>query len=560
MATYRLGSLRLDTQHNLLLREGAPVPLGRRAIALLRTLIEQPGALVSKDALIEAAWSGRLVEESNLPVQIAALRRVLGEAPGGDRWIETMPGRGYRFIGPIVTEMEQGAMAAPPQVDTAREPAPTPRADAERRQITAMSCELIGMSGGADGVGLEDLRDVVAAFQRCVSETVDRHDGFVVSRLGNAALGLFGYPAAHEYDAERAVRAGLELCAAVRTLTPDADLPMRCRVGIATGMAIIGGLSGDGALQHREVIGDAPNLAGRLQLSIQPDIVAIEPATRRLIGNLFDCRDLGTIDTTRGTEPLHIWQVLEGSAIANRFEALRGLALSPLVGRDEEIDVLLRRWATAKAGDGHVVLVSGEPGLGKSRLAAALEERLCAEPHTRLRYQCSPYHRDSVLHPFVVQLGRAARIAPEDPAETQLEKLEAILAPARIAETAPLFASLLSIPTGERYPPLALSAAQQRRLTLAALLDQLEALARQKPVLMLFEDAHWADATSLEVLDLTVERVRALPVLALITFRPEYEAPWTGLSHVTSIALDRLAPAEVETLAERVAARPLPPR
>jgi predicted ATPase len=205
------------------------------------------------------------------------------------------------------------------------------------------------------------------------------------------------------------------------------------------------------------------------------------------------------------------------------------------------------------------VLVSGEPGLGKSRLAAALEERLCAQPHTRLRYQCSPYHRDSVLHPFVVQLTRAARLAPEDPPDVQLEKLEAILAPAHIAETASLFASLLSIPTGERYPPLALSAAQQRRLTLAALLDQLEALARQKPVLMLFEDVHWADATSLEVLDLTVERVRALPVLMLITFRPEYEAPWTGLSHVTSIALDRFAPAEVETLAGHVAGRPLPP-
>jgi DNA-binding winged helix-turn-helix (wHTH) protein/predicted ATPase len=559
MPTYKLGPLCLDTQHNLLLREGAPLPLGRRAIALLRTLIERPGAILSKDTLIEAAWSGRLVEQSNLPVQIAALRRVLGGVPGGDRWIETMPGRGYRFIGPIVTEMEQGAMAVPPQVDTAPEPAATPRAEAERRQITAMSCELIGISAGADGVGLEDLREVVAAFQCCVSEMVDRHDGFVVNRLGNIALVLFGYPAAHEYDAERAVRAGLELCAAVRTLRPDADLLMRCRVGIATGMAIIGDLSRDGALQHREVIGDAPSLAGRLQLSIKPDIVAVEPATRRLIGNLFDCRDLGTIDMTRGTEPLRIWQVLEDSVIANRFEALRGLALSPLIGRDEEIDVLLCRWASAKASDGHVVLLSGEPGLGKSRLAEALEERLSAEPHTRLRYQCSPYHRDSVLHPFVVQLGRAARLAPEDPAETQLDKLEAILEPSRIAETAPLFASLLSIPTADRYPPLALSAAQQRRLTLAALLDQLEALARQKPVLMLFEDAHWADATSLEVLDLAVERLRALPVLALFTFRPEYEAPWTGLSHVTSIALDRLAPAEIETLAEHVAGRPLPP-
>jgi len=237
------------------------------------------------------ALSGRLVEESNLPVQIAALRRVLGEAPGGDRWIETMPGRGYRFIGPIITETDNGAVAVPP----GPEPTPTPRPEAERRQITAMACGLIGISGRADGAGLEDVRDVVGAFQRCVSEVVDRHDGFVVNRLGNAALALFGYPGAHEYDAEQAVRAALELCAAVRTLRPGADLPARCRVGIATGMAIIGDASGDDALPNFEIIGDAPNLAGRLQLSVQPDIVAIEPATRRLIGNLFDCRDLGTI-------------------------------------------------------------------------------------------------------------------------------------------------------------------------------------------------------------------------------------------------------------------------
>jgi predicted ATPase len=273
---------------------------------------------------------------------------------------------------------------------------------------------------------------------------------------------------------------------------------------------------------------------------------------------LFRLTDLGRQTAKGFAEPIEAF-ALEGTAITeSRFEAARR-GLTDLVGRVPENTLLRDRLREAWAGAGQIVLLSGEAGIGKSRLAAQLAAEVASEPHTRLLYQCSPYHRDSVLHPFVVQLGRAARLAAEDTPKTQLDKLEAILATARIAETAPLFASLLSIPTGDRYPPLALSPAQQRRLTLAALLDQLEALARQKPVLMLFEDAHWADATSLEVLDLTVERVRALPVLVLITFRPEYEAPWTGLSHVTNIALDRLAPAEVETLAEHVAGRPLPP-
>jgi predicted ATPase len=273
---------------------------------------------------------------------------------------------------------------------------------------------------------------------------------------------------------------------------------------------------------------------------------------------LFRLRDLGRQTVKGFAEPVEAFAVEGVTAVESRFEAAHR-ELTDLVGRAAESALLRGRLRAAWAGAGQIVLLSGEAGIGKSRLGAQLAAEIANEPHTRLRYQCSRYHRDSVLHPFVVQLGRAAHLAPEDPPETQLDKLEAILAPSPIAETAPLFASLLSIPTGDRYPPLALSAAQQRRLTLAALLDQLEEFALQKPVLMLFEDIHWADATSLEVLDLTVERVRALPVLVLITFRPEYEASWTGLSHVTSITLDRLAPAEVEILVERVVGRPLPP-
>jgi class 3 adenylate cyclase/predicted ATPase len=541
MPIHALGPYRLDTQAHLLLRDSVPVPLGRRAIALLRTLVERPGALVSKDELLEAAWPGRAVEESNLPVQIAALRRVLGDAPGGDGWIETMPGRGYRFIGPVLTEPEIAVLSLPPRIDPAQIPAPTLHDDAERRQITAMSCELVGVTAGADGVGLEDVREAIGAFQRCVAETINRHDGFVVSRLGTTELVLFGYPAAHEHDAEQAVRAALELCAAVRTLRPGADAPMRCRVGIATGMAIIGNLSRGGALQDREIVGEVPNRAARLQLLAPPDIAAIDPATRHLIGNLFDCRDLGTIDTTNGAEPLRIWQVLGQSAVASRFEALRGSELTPLIGRDEEIDLLLRRWARAKAGNGQVVLVSGEPGIGKSRLAAAFADRLQAEPHLRLRYFCSPYHQDSALYPFIDHLSRAAGFTRDDPPEARLEKLETLLV--RVIppdEDVALLADLLSLPTSDRYRLPDLSPQRKKERTLEALIRQLEGLARRQPVVMVFEDAPWIDPTSRELLDLTVERVRSLPVLLIVTFRPEFLPPWTGQPQVTLLALNRL--------------------
>src|SRR6516165_1695385 len=240
MATIHLGPFRLDPQNELLFRGTEPAALGRRAVALLRELVRHPGQLVSKDALIEAAWPGQSVEESNLTVQIAALRRVLGEAPGGAGWIETMPRRGYRFIGPVVTEVQKGVIEAPFQVEVAPNLAPTSHHDAERRQISALSCELIGIAGRTDGTDLEDQREAVGVFRNCVSEMAGRHEGFFYRHHGKNVLVLFGYPAAHEHDGEQAVRAGLELCAAVRALRPNADPPMRCRVGIATGMVIIG--------------------------------------------------------------------------------------------------------------------------------------------------------------------------------------------------------------------------------------------------------------------------------------------------------------------------------
>jgi class 3 adenylate cyclase len=431
-------------------------------------------------------------------------------------------------------------------------------ADAERRQLTVMFCDLVGSTALSARFDPEELREEIRAYQNAVSGVVARYDGFVAKFIGDGVLAYFGYPRAHEDDAERAVRAGLEIAAAVSSLETRGTERLAVRIGIATGLVVVGDLVGEGSAQEQAAIGETPNLAARLQALAQPAQIVVAGATRRLLGDLFRLTDLGRQIAKDFAEPVEAFVVEAVAVTESRFEAVRR-RITDLVGRAAESALLRNRLCEAWAGAGQIVLLSGEAGIGKSRLGAQLAAEVADKPHTRLRYQCSPYHRDSVLHPFAAQLGRAARLASDDPAETQLDKLEAILAPARIAETAPLFASLLSIPTGDRYPPLALSAAQQRRLTLAALLDRLEALAREKPVLMLFEDVHWADATSLEVLDLTVERVRALPVLALFTFRPEYEAPWTGLSHVTSIAVDRLAPAEVETLAERVAGRPLPP-
>jgi class 3 adenylate cyclase len=471
MTIHALGPFRLDTQNEVLFRGGEPVTLGGRAIALLRALVERRGALVSKDALIEAAWPGQAVEDSNLTVQIAALRRVLGEAPGADHWITTIPRRGYRFVGPAAAEVDSGAAGSPPQADGVRDLAPTPHGDAERRQITVMSCDLVGVATVTNPMGLDDLHEAIGAFRRCVAETVDRHNGFVVSRLGNSEVVLFGYPAAHEHDAERAVRAGLELCAAVRALSLADGASVRCRVGIATGTTIIGDHRGGGAFREYEIVGDAPNQAGRLQQLAQADIVVIESATLQLIGNLFDCRDLGTIDPTGHSEPMRIWQVLGESIVASRFEALRGSALTRLIGRDEEVDLLSRRWERARAGNGQVVLVSGEPGVGKSRIIAALAEQLHAEPHLRLRYSCSPYHQDSALFPIIDRLRRASGFAADDPPASRMEKFKVMLAQAFAPdEHVALLADLLSLPAAARYPLPNLSPQRKKERTLEALI------------------------------------------------------------------------------------------
>jgi class 3 adenylate cyclase/predicted ATPase len=425
---------------------------------------------------------------------------------------------------------------------------PKPHDVAERRQLTVLFCDLVGSTALAARLDPEDLREIISAYHRCVADAVGRFGGFVAKYMGDGVLVYFGYPQAHEDDVEQAVLAGLALVDGVGLL--QAPEPLRVRVGIDTGEVVVGDLitSGDG--QERGVVGETPNLAARLQALAEPGTVVIGPQTRRLLGGLFECRDLGAIEVKGFPEPVHAYQTVGVSAIESRFEALHGAMLTPLVGREEEIGLLQRQWHRAKGGEGRVVLLSGEPGIGKSRLAAALDERIENEPHTRMRYFCSPQRQDSALHPFIAWLERAAGFEHAETPEVKLDKL-AVLAPAYPGDGA-LLAELLSLPTEGRFPPLQFTPQRKKEKTFEALLRQLEGLARRRPVLMLFEDVHWIDPSSRELLDLLVERVPRLPILLLVTFRPEFQPPWTGQAHVTVLVLNRLDRLEGTTLVQRV--------
>ena len=428
---------------------------------------------------------------------------------------------------------------------------PRSQDSAERRQVTVMFSDLVGSTALSARMDPEDLREVISAYQKCVAETVRRFGGFVAKYMGDGVLVYFGYPEAHEDDAEQAVRAGLELIAAVAGLKTRAAL--QTRVGVATGLVVIGDLIGAGSAQEQAVVGETPNLAARLQGVAEPNMVVIAESTRKLLGNLFELEDLGAKDLKGIAGPVRAWAALRSSSVESRFEALHSAGLTALVGREEEFELLLRRWARAKSGEGQVVLLSGEAGIGKSRLTAALLERLATEPHTRLRYFCSPQHTDSALYPIIGQMERAAGLGYDDKPQAKLDKLDAVLAQTSTSpEDAALFAEMLSLPNDGRYPALALTPEQRRQRTMEALMAQTEALTRSSPVLMIFEDAHWTDPTSLELFGRAVDRIATLRVLLIVTFRPEFEPPWIGRPQVTPLTINRLAQRDIDVMIDRV--------
>jgi class 3 adenylate cyclase/predicted ATPase len=444
---------------------------------------------------------------------------------------------------------------------TAPRPAPrsesSPREEAERRQVTVMFADLVGSTALSVGMDPEDLREIISAYQKCVAETVHRFGGFVARYVGDGVLVYFGYPHAHEDDAERAVRAGLELIAVVARLKTRA--PQQIRIGIATGVVVVGHLIQSGESEERGMVGETPNLAARLQSIAEPNMVVVAESTRRLLGSFFQLNDLGMRSLKGIVGSVRAWAVLQASSVLSRFEALHATELTALVGRKEEFEMLRQCFFKATDGEGQVVLLSGEAGIGKSRLTSAFVELITGEPHARLPYSCSPQHTDSALYPFIGQLERAAKLVRDDSSQAKLDKLDELLKQTSTsAQDAALLAEMLSLPNDGRYPALELTPRQHRQRMLRALALQVEALAHSCPVLMVFEDAHWSDPTSLELLGRVVDRIRTLRVLLIVTFRSEFNPGWIGKPHVTSLSLNRLARHEVGAIIEYIVGNKLP--
>jgi len=434
-----------------------------------------------------------------------------------------------------------------------REPAPhpSPSGEAERRQLTVMFADLVGSTELSQKLDPEDLREINRAYQDAATAAIEKYGGYVARYMGDGVLAYFGYPRAHEDDAERALRAGLEVTDSVSTL--ETGVALAVRVGVATGPVVVGDIVGEGAAQESAVVGETPNLAARLQGIAEPNAVVLSAATHHLVAGRFELDALGP-QTLKGIgQPVQAYRAMAAREIS-RFDAARERRLTPIVGRDEEFEMLLRRWRLAVEGEGQAVLLSGEAGVGKSRIVYALQDSLGEDLTSHVLCYCSPYHQSSAFHPLIEQLERATGIRSGQTPLEKLNALENVLVELGldVAETARFFAELLSIPYERIYPALDLTPEQLRLRTLDVLVETVEAMAVQEPVLFVVEDAHWVDPSTQDFLTHLIERVRTSRTLVVVTYRPEYEPLWTEYSHVTAIALNNLGRRDSATMVTEV--------
>jgi class 3 adenylate cyclase/tetratricopeptide (TPR) repeat protein len=429
-------------------------------------------------------------------------------------------------------------------------PAPIRPHEAERRQLTVVFCDLVGSTALAEQLDPEDLRDVIRTYQDACAGVVSRFEGYIAKYVGDGLLIYFGYPKAHEDDAERAVRASLGVLSAVTGLRIKSGQTLAVRIGVATGVVVVGDIVGEGAAQEEAVLGETPNLAARLQGLAGPNSIVISAATRDLIGENFESRELGPQALKGFSKPIQAWEITGDRAVESRFQASHGDRLSAFLGREQELQLLMERWERARAGEGQLVMLSGEAGIGKSRITEALKDRVAAEERWSLHYQCSPHYVNSPLYPAIQQLQFAAGIARDEPEDAKLNKLEVLLSQSDSMACLPLIAALLSISTAGRYEPVSLPPAEFKQQMLRALIGIFEGLAEHRPTLFVVEDAHWLDPTTRDLLDLLAERVKCFPALMLVTHRPEFTARWTSYAHCTPLALSRLGRAACAALVD----------
>jgi class 3 adenylate cyclase/predicted ATPase/tRNA A37 threonylcarbamoyladenosine biosynthesis protein TsaE len=563
------GPFRLDPTTESLWRDEALLPLPPKPFAVLAYLVVHAGQVVSKETLLEAVWPNTAVTEGVLKTCLGQIRQVLGETARAPQYIATLHRRGYRFVAPVVEYTETvPASAAVSPLETpdlphhseveARPTALSPPA-AERRHLTVLCCDLAGAMALAERPDPEEYREVLHAYHQTCTEVMQRFDGYVAQYLGNGVLVYFGYPVAHEDDAQRAIRAGLALLEALATRTPHLALPpgkpLAVRLGVHTGLVVVGDV-GVGTRHEPLALGETPNIALRLPALAAPNTLVISAATQQLAAGYFRCKALGAHTLVDLAPPMEVYHVLGASGVQSRLAVAALHGLTPLVGRAQDVALLTERWAHVTEGMGQVVLLTGEAGIGKSRLVQVLIEHVADAGHVWLECQGSPYYQHTALYPLIELLERAVlRFDLEESPSQKLHKLEGCLRQygLSLAEVVPLFTALLSLPLPAAYAPLSMSPEQQKQHTFHAFLTLLLRMASQQPLLLVMEDLHWVDPSTLEWLSLLVDQGPTTRILALCTYRPDFSPPWTGRAHLTQVTLARLPQYQTTVLTHQVA-------
>jgi class 3 adenylate cyclase len=566
---WRFADFRLDPVNACLWRGTQPIALTPKAFDVLHYLVTHPDRLVSKEELLDAVWPETAVSDAVVRIAIGEVRRALGDTAQAPQFIATIHRRGYRFVASVVEYIEAvpGSTGAPPLAtpDTPyhHEVVPLtpalPPPEAERRHLTVLFCDLVGSTALTGRLDPEDYREIVRAYHQVCAAVLQRFDGYLAQYLGDGVLGYFGYPVAHEDDAQRAVWAGLALLDACASLSLHPALPpgepVSVRLGVHTGLVVMGDV-GAGARHEPLALGETPNIAARLQHLAEPNTLVISAATQQLVAGYFRCKALGAHTLPGLAQPMEVYRVLGTSGAQSRLEVAATHGLTPLVGRAQEVGLLMACWTRVTEGLGQVVILEGEAGIGKSRLVQVLKEHVAGEGHPWLECQGSPYYQHTALYPLTELLARRLlHLELEAPLAQQVQHLEAFLAQHGLspAETVPLLAPLLSLPLPATSAPVQGSPEQQRQQTLHVLLRLVLRLAAAQPLLLVIEDLHWVDPSTLEWLSLLVDQGPTARILTLCTCRPDFRPPWAGRSHLTQVTLARLPERQTAELTHQVA-------